>query len=389
MRMRTAKRVTRAARTRHLQTHLQFSRGSSMTMSFVQLLKRDGFLRLWRGAPALLVACIPSHAAYFSAYELGKEKFGANLAGHHPIAAASAGALATMLHDAVMTPMDVVKQRLQLGYYRGVGHCVRTMLREEGAGAFFRSYTTTLVMNMPYAGVVVAANESLKKVLAPFTGSTTMATYLLSGAGAGALAAAVTCPLDVLKTRLQTESLFTEAAAHGPLEGGSGPAAAASTAASPSTTSSTSAATSATSGTAGNASNNSGKLFVGDAGARLPRGALPTHVQAQVALLYTSPEAHARKAGPSTAAATAAGSAQAGAASAARAASASAIAVARAIWREEGAGAFFKGVRARMAVHTPSGAISWGSYELIKSALVAASASSAPSSSSSSSGGLR
>jgi hypothetical protein len=33
--------------------------------------------------------------------------------------------------------MDVVKQRLQLGYYRGIRHCVSSMLREEGALAFF------------------------------------------------------------------------------------------------------------------------------------------------------------------------------------------------------------------------------------------------------------
>ena len=31
------------------------------------------FMRLWRGSPAVLLGCIPSHAAYFSAYEAGKE----------------------------------------------------------------------------------------------------------------------------------------------------------------------------------------------------------------------------------------------------------------------------------------------------------------------------
>jgi hypothetical protein len=52
--------------------------------------------------------------------------------------------------DAVALPMDVVKQRLQLpnSPYRGVWDCIVRVSREEGMGAFFRSYQTTLVMNV-------------------------------------------------------------------------------------------------------------------------------------------------------------------------------------------------------------------------------------------------
>jgi len=167
-----------------------------------------GFLRLWRGAPAVMVGSVPSHAAYFTAYEAAKEALGVNRPGHHPLAAALTGALATAVHDGVGTPMDVVKQRLQLGYYRGVAHCVRSMVAEEGLLSLWRSFPTTLVMNMPYAATVVAANESFRKLLAPVAGPPSLATYLLAGAGAGAIAAAATCPLDVVKTRLQTQGML-------------------------------------------------------------------------------------------------------------------------------------------------------------------------------------
>ena len=53
-------------------------------------------------------------------YEISKEKFGANLQGHHPFAAAASGACATVAHDLFMTPLDVIKQRLQLGCHNGV-----------------------------------------------------------------------------------------------------------------------------------------------------------------------------------------------------------------------------------------------------------------------------
>jgi hypothetical protein len=97
------------------QTHCQVSREPASASSFMRLLKSRGFFGMWRGASAMFVACIPSHAAYFSVYEVAKECLGANRPGHHPVAAASAGVLATVLHDGVLTPMDCVKQRLQLG----------------------------------------------------------------------------------------------------------------------------------------------------------------------------------------------------------------------------------------------------------------------------------
>jgi len=57
----------------------------------------------------------PAHALYFATYEAAKKLFGGNEHGHHPVAAASAGAAATLVNDAAMTPVDVIKQRLQVG----------------------------------------------------------------------------------------------------------------------------------------------------------------------------------------------------------------------------------------------------------------------------------
>ena len=39
----------------------------------------------------------------------------------------------------------MVKQRMQLGCYRNVGDCLRSVLRREGAWGFYRSMPTTLV----------------------------------------------------------------------------------------------------------------------------------------------------------------------------------------------------------------------------------------------------
>ena len=127
--------------------------------------------------------------------------------GHHPLAAAACGAAATLAHDCIMTPLDVVKQRLQLGLYGGVFDCLRKIIKFEGARALFVSFPTTLLMNIPYGGVMVATNESLKQVLNP-SGERNIPAFFLSGAGAGGLAALITNPLDVAKTRLQTQCVL-------------------------------------------------------------------------------------------------------------------------------------------------------------------------------------
>jgi solute carrier family 25 (mitochondrial iron transporter), member 28/37 len=111
-----------------------------------------------------------------------------------------------MSHDLVMTPFDVVKQRMQLGMGTGMISCFQSIFAREGIRAFYLSLPTTLIMNIPYGAVLVASHESIKKVLNP-DGGRNVGAFLLSGALSGILAAAVTNPLDVVKTKLQTMGL--------------------------------------------------------------------------------------------------------------------------------------------------------------------------------------
>lgn len=83
---------------------------------------------------------------YFSTYEAAKTAMAVRRSEHAPVQTAVAGALATVVNDALMTPGDVIKQRLQLANspYRGILDCALQTYRREGLRAFYRSYQTTV-----------------------------------------------------------------------------------------------------------------------------------------------------------------------------------------------------------------------------------------------------
>ncbi|XVE76617.1 hypothetical protein DITRI_Ditri12bG0187700 [Diplodiscus trichospermus] len=176
------------------------------------ILKLEGPSGLYRGIAAMGLGAGPAHAVYFSVYELSKQILSRGDP-NNSMAHAASGVVATVTSDAVFTPMDMVKQRLQLksSPYKGVADCVQRVRMEEGIGAFYASYRTTVIMNAPFTAVHFATYEAAKRGLTEVSPDTAnddrLAVHATAGAVAGALAAAVTTPLDVVKTQLQCQGV--------------------------------------------------------------------------------------------------------------------------------------------------------------------------------------
>ena len=168
---------------------------------FRQTLRQEGMLRLWRGISSVVLGAGPAHGIYFATYEALKGK------DTDPLRSAFAGSMATITADAIMTPFDVIKQRMQLSGTQGLRQTIRSLLRLEGFGALYVSYPTTLLLNVPFHGIQFPTYEALKRFLNP-DGSYSPISHIVAGGTAGALAAALTCPIDVLKTTLQTRGLL-------------------------------------------------------------------------------------------------------------------------------------------------------------------------------------
>eukprot|EP00914_Ancora_sagittata_P010549 GHVO01020456.1.p1 GENE.GHVO01020456.1~~GHVO01020456.1.p1 ORF type:complete len:314 (-),score=23.27 GHVO01020456.1:585-1526(-) len=170
-----------------------------------RIVRYEGIANSFRGINAMAYGAGPAHALYFACYEYMKKSLSKPGHSNH-LAHGAAGVCATLLHDAVMNPADVVKQRMQMynSPYKSCLQCLRQVYAKEGTRAFYRSYTTQLSMNIPFQSIHFMVYEFCQDELNPQR-SYHPHTHWISGALAGAFAAAATTPLDVCKTLLNTQ----------------------------------------------------------------------------------------------------------------------------------------------------------------------------------------
>ena len=130
------------------------------------------------------------------------------------------GFLADFAASFIYVPSEVLKTRLQLqgrfnnpffqsGYnYRSTLDAARTIIRQEGVSALFYGYKATIFRDLPFSALQFAFYEQERTWAKQWVGSRDIGLGLeiATAASAGGLAGVVTCPLDVVKTRVQTQS---------------------------------------------------------------------------------------------------------------------------------------------------------------------------------------
>ncbi|KAJ3299514.1 hypothetical protein HK104_008610 [Borealophlyctis nickersoniae] len=164
-----------------------------------------GFRGVYSGLSSAVIGSAPSAAAFFVTYETVKKSAARAMPGetYAPIThmiAASCGEIAACV---VRVPTEVVKQRMQTGQYNSVSSAVRTILHMEGALGLYRGYTMTIFREIPFTCVQFPLYEHLKKLWGRHQGRPPHPwEAAICGSIAGGVAAAVTTPLDVVKTRI-------------------------------------------------------------------------------------------------------------------------------------------------------------------------------------------
>jgi len=83
----------------------------------------------------------------------------------------------------------------------------QTIIRQEGFSALFHGYKATIWRDLPFSAIQFACYEQEQKWAKQWVGGRDIGLGLevLTASTAGGMAGVITCPLDVVKTRIQTQ----------------------------------------------------------------------------------------------------------------------------------------------------------------------------------------
>lgn len=200
-----------------LRSRLMVSRVPNKTLrtAFLDLISTDGFRGLYRGFGISIIMQAPAVATYLSTYDEAKRQFSSAtpLQPSSPLLHLMSGLVAETVSAVFWVPMEVIKQRAQVraGALSAASSTViaRDLLMKEGMRGLFRGYGLTIGVFGPYAMFYFMAYERFKLIAAGDDRHNTerlpTSMVALCASGAGAIAGGITTPLDVLKTRIQTQ----------------------------------------------------------------------------------------------------------------------------------------------------------------------------------------
>ncbi|KAF2800990.1 mitochondrial carrier protein-like protein [Melanomma pulvis-pyrius CBS 109.77] len=192
---------------------------TSMGNTYYTIWRQEGIRKgLYGGVQPAFLGSFAGTVLFFGAYEWSKRQM-IDLGVAPSVSYFSAGLIADLAAAPAYVPSEVLKTRLQLqgrhnnphfnsGYnYRSTMHAIHTIVRTEGAGALYYGYKATLWRDLPFSALQFAFYEEERGMAKRYMGSNSIGLPLeiLTAATAGGMAGVITTPLDVVKTRIQTQ----------------------------------------------------------------------------------------------------------------------------------------------------------------------------------------
>ena len=167
--------------------------------------KAGGFSNIYRGLLSAFVGSAPGAAIFFASYEASKSALPFDRTS--PMNELTAAGIAECMACFVRVPTENVKQKMQTGRFSSTSEALYSVAAEGGGlgrlSGFYRGYFTTCLREVPFSFIQFPIWEGIKRACERHQGyEATVLQSALAGSFSGAIAGALTTPLDVVKTRL-------------------------------------------------------------------------------------------------------------------------------------------------------------------------------------------
>ncbi|KAG0087871.1 hypothetical protein BGZ93_009029 [Podila epicladia] len=165
-----------------------------------------GFRGVYSGLTSAVIGSAPGAAMFFFGYEGLKKTLTAVMPDpqHAPIVHMMSASGGEIVACFVRVPTEVIKQRMQTKQFTTTSAAVRSVVHNEGILGFYRGYFSTVAREIPFSCIQFPLYEYMKKTWALSTDKAQVDPWQASicGSISGGIAAAITTPLDVVKTRV-------------------------------------------------------------------------------------------------------------------------------------------------------------------------------------------
>ena len=208
-----------------------------------KIARNEGLASLWRGLSPTLAMAIPANVIYFTGYDILRfnKRSPVSRFIQDQYAPLVAGSVARVAAASVISPIEMFRTRVQaapsgtsgVGVFKDTLRGLRTLVGTQGYASLWRGLTLTMWRDVPFSGLYWWGYEAGRNRLGdlryvPVEGNTSRsstgkyenhtATFVdsfIAGAASGAVAAVVTTPFDVGKTRQQVSERDSKMSATG------------------------------------------------------------------------------------------------------------------------------------------------------------------------------
>eukprot|EP00766_Chilomastix_caulleryi_P003187 gnl/Chilomastix_caulleri/424.p1 GENE.gnl/Chilomastix_caulleri/424~~gnl/Chilomastix_caulleri/424.p1 ORF type:complete len:290 (+),score=94.10 gnl/Chilomastix_caulleri/424:87-956(+) len=177
--------------------------------AFSKILAEQGVKGFWKGNNLALMRIIPYSAVKFAAFEKYKPYFADKTGRLNNVSRLVAGALAGITAVAATYPLDVLRTRFAVQdsknpKYTGVFQAFKKIIDEEGFGALYAGFNTTILGVIPYEGGQFMMHGYLNKLWSEkMARPMNTVEKLLIGCLSGGFAQSISYPVDTVRKAMQ------------------------------------------------------------------------------------------------------------------------------------------------------------------------------------------